>query len=218
MWLSEAEEAGYYNGFANEGLWPLCHIAHHRPAFRAADFADYVTVNRRFADAVVSESDTDDPIVFVQDYHLALAPKMIREQLPKATILTFWHIPWPNAERVGICPWREELISGLLGSSIMGFHTRQHCNNFIDSVDAYMESRIDRENNAVVQGDRRTIVRPYPISIEWPVRWLRGIPSVSECRRELRERLRLNPDVRLGVGVESLGLHEGNRGTASNRR
>jgi trehalose 6-phosphate synthase len=209
VWLTEAEEAGYYNGFANEGLWPLCHIAHHRPAFRAADFADYVTVNRRFADAVVSESDTDDPIVFVQDYHLALAPKMIREQLPKATILTFWHIPWPNAERVGICPWREELISGLLGSSIVGFHTRQHCNNFIDSVDAYMESRIDRENNAVVQGDRRTIVRPYPISIEWPVRWLRGIPSIAECRREFRERLGLNPEVRLGVGVDRLDYTKG---------
>jgi trehalose 6-phosphate synthase len=209
VWLTEAEEAGYYNGFANEGLWPLCHIAHHRPAFRAADFAHYVTVNRRFADAVVSESDTDDPIVFVQDYHLALAPKMIRERLPKATILTFWHIPWPNAERVGICPWREEVISGLLGSSIVGFHTRQHCNNFIDAVDAYMESRIDRENHAVVQGDRRTIVRPYPISIEWPVHWLKGIPPVSECRREIRERLGLSPEVRLGVGVDRLDYTKG---------
>ncbi len=102
-------------------------------------------MNRRFADAVCEEVDSDDPIVLVQDYHFALAPKMIRERLPRATILTFWHIPWPNAERIGICPWREELMEGLLGSSILGFHTQQHCNNFIDSVDAFMESRIDRE-------------------------------------------------------------------------
>jgi trehalose 6-phosphate synthase len=124
----------------------------------AADLSSGVTgrstrsVNRRFAEAVCEEVDSDDPIVLVQDYHFALAPRMIRERLPKATIITFWHIPWPNAERVGICPWREEIISGLLGSSIVGFHTQQHCNNFIDSVDAFMESRIDRERHAVVQG------------------------------------------------------------------
>ncbi|MBA3538227.1 MAG: trehalose-6-phosphate synthase, partial [Deltaproteobacteria bacterium] len=172
VWLSEAEENGYYYGFSNEGLWPLCHVAHTRPTFRAEDWAHYVTVNQRFADAVCAEVDSDDPVVLVQDYHFALAPRMIRAKLPKATIITFWHIPWPNAERVGICPWREELISGLLGSSILGFHTQQHCNNFVDSVDAFMESRIDRETTAIVQGRHRTLVRPYPISIEWPVRWL----------------------------------------------
>src|SRR3954462_9075694 len=166
VWLSKEEEQGYYYGFANEGLWPLCHIAHTRPLFRADDWEHYVRVNRRFADAVCDEVDTDDPIVLVQDYHFALAPKMIRERLPRATIITFWHIPWPNAERIGICPWREEPISGLLGSSVVGFHTQQHCNNFIASVDAFMESRIDREATAVFQGRHKTLVRPYPISIE----------------------------------------------------
>lgn len=209
VWLSEAEEQGYYYGFANEGLWPLCHVAHRRPTFRASDYEYYVRVNRRFADAVCEEVDTDDPIVLVQDYHFALAPLMIRRRLPRATIISFWHIPWPNAERVGICPWREELITGLLGSSVVGFHTRQHCNNFIDSVDAFMESRIDREANAVVQGARRTLIRPYPISIEWPVHWLEHVPPVAVARRLVRVELGLAEDALLGVGVDRLDYTKG---------
>jgi trehalose 6-phosphate synthase len=209
VWLTEAEEAGYYYGFSNEGLWPLCHVADARPVFRAEDWEQYVKVNQRFADAVCKEVDSDDPIVLVQDYHFALAPKMIRKRLPRATILTFWHIPWPNAERLGICPWRDEIISGLLGSSIVGFHTHQHCNNFVDSVDAFLESRIDRENHAVVQGARRTLVRPYPISIEWPVRWLTSLPSVADCRAIVRRELNLPQDALLGVGVDRLDYTKG---------
>ena len=209
VWLSEAEEQGYYYGFANEGLWPLCHVAHTRPDFRSDDFEHYKAVNRRFSDAVCEEVDTDDPIILVQDYHFALAPRMIRERLPKATIITFWHVPWPNAERVGICPFREEIVAGLLGSSILGFHTQGHCNNFIDSVDAFMESRIDRESNAVFQGKRKTLIRPYPISIEWPVRWLEGAPSIADCRASVRRQLNLADDALLGVGVDRLDYTKG---------
>ncbi|MEW5739951.1 MAG: trehalose-6-phosphate synthase [Myxococcota bacterium] len=209
VWLSEEEEAGYYYGFSNEGLWPLCHVAHARPVFRAGDWERYVAVNRRFAEAVCEEVDSDEPIVLVQDYHFALAPRMIRERLPRATIITFWHVPWPNSERFGICPWREELISGLLGSSIVGFHTQQHCNNFIDTVDAFMESRIDREAHAVVQHGRKTLVRPYPISIEWPVRWLRDVAPVQECRASVRRELGLPEDTRLGVGIDRLDYTKG---------
>jgi trehalose 6-phosphate synthase len=209
VWLSAEEEQGYYYGFSNEGLWPLCHLAHNPPMFRDDDWKHYVAVNRRFAEAVCEEVDTDDPIILVQDYHFALAPKMIRERLPRATILTFWHIPWPNAERFGICPWREEILSGLLGSSIVGFHTQQHCNNFIDSIDAFMESRIDREDKAIVQGPRRSLVRAYPISIEWPVRWLSDLPAVEECRAKTRADLGLAPDALLGVGVDRLDYTKG---------
>ena len=164
VWLSKEEERGYYYGFANEGLWPLCHLAHARPIFRTDDWEYYQKVNRKFAEAVCEEVDTEDPIILVQDYHFALAPRLIRERLPRATVITFWHIPWPNAEHFGICPWRKEILDGMLGSSILGFHTQFHCNNFIDSVDRYLESRIDREHNAIVQSGRSTLVRAYPIS------------------------------------------------------
>ncbi len=146
-------------------MWPLCHLAHARPIFRSDDWNHYKTVNARFADAVCEEADTDDPIILVQDYHFALAPRLIRERLPRATVISFWHIPWPNSEHFGICPWRNEILDGMLGSSIIGFHTQIHCNNFIDSVDRYLESRIDREQNAIIQHGRSTLVRPYPISV-----------------------------------------------------
>jgi trehalose 6-phosphate synthase len=209
VWLTEQEENGYYYGFSNEGLWPLCHVAHARPVFRTGDWTHYVNVNKKFANAVCQEVDRDDPIILVQDYHFALAPRMIRETLPRATIITFWHIPWPNAERMGICPWREELISGLLGSSVVGFHTQLHCNNFIDSVDAFMESRIDRETHAVIQGGRRTLVKPYPISIEWPVRWLENAVPVHQARADVRRELGLAADALLGVGVDRLDYTKG---------
>jgi trehalose 6-phosphate synthase len=209
VWLSEQEENGYYYGFANEGMWPLCHLAHARPEFRAEDWEYYRLVNQRFADAVCREVDVDDPIVLVQDYHFALAPRMIRELLPKATVLTFWHIPWPNAERFGICPWREEILHGLLGSSILGFHTQQHCNNFFDSVDTYLEARIDRAEHAVVRKRMTTMVRPYPISIEWPVRVLEDFPSVQECRASVLAELDLPSGTLLGVGVDRLDYTKG---------
>jgi trehalose 6-phosphate synthase len=209
LWLTEAEERGYYYGFANEGLWPLCHIAHARPEFRSADFEQYQRVNLRFARAVVEEASVPDPIVLVQDYHFALLPRMLRELLPRATILTFWHIPWPNAERYGICPWARELMEGLLGSSILGFHTQAHCNNFLESADRCLEARIDRERQAVVMGGRETLIRPYPISIEWPNHWVAAAPPVAECRRALREELGLPPDCQLGVGVDRLDYTKG---------
>jgi trehalose 6-phosphate synthase len=209
VWLDDIEERGYYYGFANEGLWPLCHVAHTRPIFRADDWAHYRTVNQRFAEAVCDEVDGDDPIVLVQDYHFALAPRMIRERLPRATIIAFWHIPWPNTERFGICPWHGELLDGLLGASILGFHTQLHCNNFLDAADTYLETRVDRERNAVVCGTNRTLVRPYPISIEWPVRWLAELPAPAECRRSVRGELGLPDDVRLGIGVDRLDYTKG---------
>ena len=209
VWLSAEEEQGYYYGFANEGLWPLCHLAHARPQFRSADWEQYQRVNRRFADAVVEESRSEDPIVLVQDYHLALLPRMIQERLPASTVITFWHIPWPNPEAFAICPWREEILEGLLGSTILGFHTRFHCNNFIDTVDRTLESRIDREYSTVSYHQQTTLVQHYPISVECPSRWLQGQPSVPEARLRVRSANAMAKDVRLGVGVDRLDYTKG---------
>lgn len=210
VWLTDEEQDGYYYGFANEGLWPLCHIAFVRPTFRAEDWDAYVAVNRKFAEAVVAEARTANPVVLVQDYHFALLPRMIRERLPDATIITFWHIPWPNSEVFGICPWKEEILSGLLGSSILGFHTQFHCLNFLESVDRFLESHIDREQS-IIRGDwgGGTLVRPYPISIEWPPAPLAAQPPVAECREVVRRHFGLDPDVRLAIGVERFDYTKG---------
>lgn len=209
VWVSEEEQDGFYYGLANEGLWPLCHIAFVRPTFRESDWQAYVKINERFAEAVAEEARTEDPIVLVQDYHFALAPKMIRERLPKATIITFWHIPWPNAETFGICPWKEQLLEGMLGSSILGFHTQFHCNNFFETVDRFIESRIDREHSTVTLGGHETMVRPYPISIAWPPKALLGQPAIEQCRSRVREALGLPHDAKLAVGIERFDYTKG---------
>jgi trehalose 6-phosphate synthase len=166
VWLSAEEEAGYYDGFANEGLWPLCHIAHTRPIFRASDWECYQTVNRKFAHALLHEmEDCDDPTVFVQDYHFALLPRMVKAVRPDARVAIFWHIPWPNPEAFGICPWQSELLDGLLGADLIGFHIPLHCNNFLDTVDRVIESRTDREHMAARRRGHTTVIRPYPVSV-----------------------------------------------------
>jgi len=209
VWLSEEQESGYYYGFANEGLWPLCHIAHVRPVFRTTDWEQYAKVNQVFADAVRDEARTDDPIVLVHDYHLALAPRMIREAMPAATIITFWHIPWPNPEAFTICPWREELLDGLLGSSILGFHTQFHCNNLVDTVERLIEARVDRELFSVTYKGAVTSVKRYPISVEWPSSVVATSGSVDCCRAEVRRRHGLPENQALGIGVDRLDYTKG---------
>jgi trehalose 6-phosphate synthase len=209
IWITDEEQDGYYYGLANEGLWPLCHIAFVRPQFRESDWRQYERINERFADAVAEEAKAEDPIVLVQDYHFALAPRMIRQRLPKATIITFWHIPWPNAETFSICPWKEPIIDGLLGSTILGFHTQFHCNNFFETVDRFVESRIDREHASVISGGQETMVRAYPISIEWPPKALVGQSSIDDCRSHIRQALGIASDVKLAVGIERFDYTKG---------
>jgi trehalose 6-phosphate synthase len=134
---------------------------------------------------------------------------MIRERLPRATIITFWHIPWPNAETFSICPWKAEIIEGLLGSTVVGFHTQFHCNNFIEGVDRFLESRIDREVQAVSLGGHETRIRAYPISIEWPPRELEKLPPPTECRSSILAQFGLAEDTRLIVGVERFDYTKG---------
>ena len=166
VWLSSEEESGYYDGFSNEGLWPLCHIAHTRPIFRGSDWECYQRVNRKFAAAVIEEmKSSPNPTVFVQDYHLALVPQLVKAARPDARVAIFWHIPWPNPEAFGICPWQAELLDGLLGADLIGFHIPLHCNNFLSTVDRVLESRTDREHMTAQRNGHTTTVRPYPVSV-----------------------------------------------------
>ena len=210
VWLTKEEEEGYYYGFANEGLWPLCHIAHTRPIFRAADWKQYQAVNRKFAEALLEEmKDSDKPVVLLQDYHFALLPRMIKQKRPDARVAIFWHIPWPNPEAFGICPWQRELVEGLLGADMVGFHIQSHCNNFLQTADRVLESRIDWEHFTVQRLGHMTTVHPFPISVD--VADQSSEPS-TESAYDGRSALLKNLDVEalfLGVGVDRLDYTKG---------
>ncbi len=209
VWLTEQEEEGHYYGFSNEGLWPLCHLAYVRPAFRESDWLQYVRVNEKFADALMAETDAADPVVLIQDFHFALLPKLVRARIPRATITLFWHIPWPNAETFGVCPWKQDILIHMLSADILGFHTRHHCQNFLDTLDRYIECKIDRENMRVTREGHVCRVTAYPISIEWPPRWLAQVADAVHCQAAVRERHGLGPEVRIGVGVERWDFTKG---------
>jgi trehalose 6-phosphate synthase len=211
VWLSDEEEKGYYEGFANEGLWPLCHIAHTRPTFRPEDWAYYQEVNRRFADAVLQEmAETESPILLAQDYHFALLPRMVKEARPDARIAIFWHIPWPNPEVFGICPWQRELVDGLLGADLIGFHTQTHCNNFLATVDRALEALTEWDRFAVNRQGHVTLVRPYPISVAFPDNNAesRAWKSSGEERAALCEELGIEASL-LGIGVDRVDYTKG---------
>jgi trehalose 6-phosphate synthase len=210
VWLNKEEEQGYYYGFANEGLWPLCHIAHTRPLFRASDWKHYQEVNRKFADALLEEmQDVNKPVVLVQDYHFALLPRMIKQSRPDARVAIFWHIPWPNPEAFAICPWQRELVDGLLGADMIGFHIQSHCTNFLQTVDRVVESRIDWEHFSVQRLDHNTTVRPFPISVE--VAEAEANPpreSAYEERAALLKNLGVQAAL-MGVGVDRMDYTKG---------
>jgi len=211
VWLSSEEEKGYYQGFANEGLWPLCHIAHTRPTFRPEDWAHYQEANRRFADAVLQEMEgTESPILLAQDYHFALLPRMVKEARPDARIAIFWHIPWPNPEVFGICPWQREVVDGLLGADLIGFHTQTHCNNFLATVDRALEALTEWDRFAVNRQGHVTLVRPYPISVAFPESAVEGIAwkSSGEERAALMEEFGAEASL-LGIGVDRVDYTKG---------
>jgi len=175
VWLTKEEENGYYFGYSNEALWPLCHMAFQRPVFRKEDWEYYVKVNKKFAQAVAEEVNHKKAFIWIQDYHLCLLGKFLKELLPGKIIVShFWHIPWPNYETFRICPQKKEILEGLLANDLMGFHIRNHCANFIEAIDREIESKIDRERFSVIRGGHETIVRPYPISVDFE-----GISSFS---------------------------------------
>jgi trehalose 6-phosphate synthase len=207
VWLTQEEEEGYYYGFSNEGLWPLCHIAHTRPLFRESDWVCYQRANRHFADAVIDELTTaETPLVLVQDYHFALLPRLITARRPDARVGVFWHIPWPNAEAFGICPWQNELLDGLLGADLVGFHTQAHCNNFLETVDRAFESQIEWEQFTARRHNHVTQVRPFPISVDPGA--LAPSATAPPSRTSVLEPLGVSAEL-LGVGVDRIDYTKG---------
>ena len=166
VWLSKAQEEGYYNGLANGGLWPLCHMVFTRPEFNPRHWPVYRQVNEHFAEAVLQEAGSDPAFVFVQDFHFGLLPRMLKERNANLIVAHFWHIPWPSPEVFQTFPWKEELLEGLLGNDLLGFHLRYHCKNFLDTVDRTLEAKVDYERFEITRGGKVTVVRPFPISID----------------------------------------------------
>lgn len=211
VWLTKEEEEGYYYGFANEGLWPLCHIAHTRPTFRAEDWNYYEAVNWKFALATLEElKSSRDPWILVQDYHFALLPRMIKEKRPDARVAIFWHIPWPNPESFGICPWQREILHGMLGADLIGFHVQIHCNNFLETVDRALESRIDWESFTAERENHLTQVKPFPISIAPPNPSSAFRPLDGSLKKSLLRELGIEGKL-LGVGVDRIDYTKGLR-------
>ncbi|MDP3296983.1 MAG: trehalose-6-phosphate synthase [Thermodesulfovibrionia bacterium] len=211
IWLTKEEENGYYYGFSNEGLWPLCHITHTRPIFRLEDWVYYQKANEKFAEALLKEiADEESPLVLIQDYHLALLPLLVKKRRPDAKVALFWHIPWPNPEAYGICPWQQEILIGMLGADIIGFHTQFHCNNFLDTVDRFLESKIDWEQFSVTRGNYTTLVKPFPISVSFDS--FSDKLSAFQEKISLRETILKEIDASvkyLGVGVDRIDYTKG---------
>jgi trehalose-6-phosphate synthase len=208
LWLSKAEEDHFYYGFSNEGLWPLCHIAHTRPIFREEDWQYYKKVNEDFAIAVAEEvKNIDQPLVLIQDYHFALLPELIKRKRPDAKVAIFWHIPWPNPESFGICPWQKEILTGMLGADLIGFHTQYHCNHFLETVNNSLESRVLWENFSVKIGEHTTLVKPFPISIDFT---LKDLEKNSEKRplTQLLSEHGLTAEL-MGIGVDRIDYTKG---------
>ena len=209
VWLTKEQEDHYYYGFSNEGLWPLCHIAHTRPIFRKEDWDHYREVNALYAKAVLEEiKGKEEPFILVQDYHFALLPQLIKQERPDAKVAIFWHIPWPNPESFGICPWQKELLTGMLGADLIGFHTQYHCNNFLETVNNALESRVIWENFSVKIGNKFTLVKPFPISIAFTLKDYDNGDSKKSEKSELFKQHGITAQY-MGIGVDRIDYTKG---------
>ena len=212
VWLTPEQEQGYYYGLANEALWPLCHIAFQRPVFRREDWEHYREVNRLFAETVLDEAGDAPTFVFIQDYHFCLLPRMLKDAgRPNMVVAQFWHIPWPNRETFRIFPWGEELLHGLTGNDLLGFHIRYHCQNFLEAAERHFEARVDREQWTVTRGGRDTVVRPFPISIDFTGQEaLARSAAVEEAMEMWRRKLSLHgTKLMIGSGIERMDYTKG---------
>jgi trehalose 6-phosphate synthase len=209
VWLTDRQEQGYYYGFSNQALWPLCHNAYTEPVFDADDWETYRGVNQEFATQVLNEIEGHPAVVFTQDYHLALLPRLIRDVDPDAITGQFWHIPWPNQEIFRICPWQRELLDGLLGNDLLGFHVGDHCSNFLDTVTQALGAPIDENYSRINYRGESTLVRPFPISVDFEqIDWEARGGYVNQEMERLTDELDLGDKV-VGLGIDRIDYTKG---------
>ena len=209
VWLSEPQVRGFYYGFANSALWPLCHLNIERAVFKPLHWRHYQEVNEQFAAAVAQECQAEPATVWVQDYQLALCPQHLRRHLSDASIMHFWHIPWPPWELYRVCPWRRELLEGLLGNDLLGFHLEQYCQNFLQCAERVLGASVDLKAGVVEYEGRETWVRPFPISIDYD--WWAGLARQRRVARRITQ-LRAKPELAfpiMGLGVDRLDYTKG---------
>jgi len=210
LWLSKEQEDGYYYGLANEGLWPLCHMVFTRPVFNPRHWPIYRQVNEQFAKAVLQEAGDNPAFVFIQDYHFGLMPRMVKEVGRNLIVAQFWHIPWPTPEVFQTFPWKEELLEGMLGNDLLGFHLRYHCQNFLATVDRTLEAKVDYERFEITRGGKVTVVRPFPISIDFADHDSAAAgPNIDDRMERWRQQLRLGDDEAIGIGIDRLDYTKG---------
>ena len=167
-------------------------------------------MNRIFAEAVLEEAADAPTFVFIQDYHFCLLPRMLKEMGGSNIVVAhFWHIPWPNRETFRAFPWGEELLDGMLGNDLLGFHIRHHCQNFLETVDRGIEAKVDRERWEITRGGHSTTVRDFPISIDSAAHESHARSAeVDAAMIRWRQRLRLR-QCQLGAGIERLDYTKG---------
>jgi len=210
VWLTKEEEGNYYYGYANQAIWPLCHMVYVKPHFDTNQWEHYKQVNKKFADAIINEVGDRKTLVWIQDYHLALVAKYLKEKNPNIITSHFWHIPWPNPEIFRILPQRKEMLEGLLANDLLGFHIRYHCDNFMACVDKELECRIDREHFVVTRGGHNTSVKPFPISIDFEeTSSFAHSKEVEEKMEELKEEFDLSGYEHVLIGLDRVDYTKG---------
>lgn len=167
IFLKKKEYEGFYYGFANQTLWPLCHVVFTKPVFSSGWWKDYVSVNQKFADAILEEVESQEAFVWINDYHLSLLPKLLKDRNPSLKVGTFWHIPWPTYEVFRICPWRRQLLEGLLGSDFIGFHRGYHVENFVECSRRELEVIVDSEPRSLTFKEHETRLENLPAGIDY---------------------------------------------------